>query len=144
MNTSLKLTALTAMTLSAVAFTSCVDDAYDLENINTDVEVKVNDLVIPINLDAITLSNAFDLDPESVIKEIDGQYAVEVNGDFTSQAIHISQVSITPGAIQPIRCQIFKYDGSDVSLPVAQQAISYEITPSSNPFTYNSAAVEKS
>lgn len=144
MNTSFKLTALTAMTLSAVAFTSCVDDAYDLENINTDVEVKVNDLVIPINLDAITLSNAFDLDPESVIKEIDGQYAVEVNGEFSSSEIRINPVSITPGAIQPISCQIFKYDGSDVSLPIAQQAISYEITPASNPFTFNSSTVDKS
>ncbi len=144
MNTSFKLTTLTVMTLSAVAFTSCVDDAYDLENINTDIEVKVNDLVIPVNLDDITLSNAFDLDPESVIKEIDGQYAVEVNGEFSSSAIHINPVSITPGAIPPISCQIFKYNGSDVSLPIAQQAISYEITPATTPFTFNSNNVDKS
>ncbi len=143
MKTSLKLKALTTMTLSAVTFTSCVDDAYDLENINTDIEVKVNDLIVPVNLDAITLSNVFDLDPESVIKEIDDQYVIIVDGDFASQPIHVNPVSITPGQIQPINCQIFKYDGSDVSLPVAAQTISYEITPATTDFTFNSATVDR-
>lgn len=143
MERSFKLTALTAIVMSTVAMTSCVDDAYDLENINTDVQVNVNDLVVPVNLDAITLSNAFDLDEGSVIKELDDRYVVVVDGKFSSSRIHVSPVSVTPGQIAPINCQIFKYEGSDVSLPIAQQSISYEITPATTPFTFQSATVDK-
>lgn len=135
--------AIMATALSAATFTGCVDDAYDLENINTDIEVKVNDLVVPINLDAITLSNAFDLDPESVVKEINGEYAVVVDGDFKSDPITVNPVSITPGTIQPIRCTIFKYDGGDINLPVAAQTISYLVTEATTDFSFSSNGVDK-
>lgn len=65
MKNTIKLLAMTTVAVGAVTLQACVDDAYDLENINTEVEVKVNNLVVPINLDAITLSNAFDLEEEA-------------------------------------------------------------------------------
>jgi len=135
--------AITATALMAVLVTGCVDDAYDLENINTDVEVKVNDLVVPVNLDAITLSNAFDLDPESVVKEINGEYAVVVDGDFVSEPLIVDPVEIHPGEIEPIQCVIYKYEGADVNLPVAAQTISYQITEATTDFSFNSNAVDK-
>ena len=37
-------------------FVSCIDENYDLGDIDSTVEVKVVDLVVPLNLDEITLS----------------------------------------------------------------------------------------
>lgn len=143
MKKSIKLMAVTATTLAAATLTGCVDDAYDLENINTDVEVKVNDLVVPINLDAITLSNAFDLDPESVVKEINGEYAVVVDGKFKSDPITVNPVEIVPGSVNPIRCTIFEYKGTDIDLPVGAQSISYLITEATTDFSFSSNAVDR-
>lgn len=136
-----------AATLLVPVLTGCIDNSYDLDNINTDVEVKVNDLVIPVNLDAITLSNAFDLNDDSAIKEVDGEYAVSVDGEFTSDPINVAKVEINPGNIDPIVCQIFKYEGGGVDIPsftVSGQTINYEITPATTPFSFSCDNVDKS
>lgn len=144
MKSTINLLAMATATVATVALSSCVDDAYDLENINTDVEVRVNNLVVPINLDAITLSNAFDLEEGSVVKEVNGEYAVVVDGDFTSKPFEVSPVSIAvDGSIAPINCEIFSYSGSEVDLPVAAQTISYQITRAISPFKFESASVDK-
>lgn len=145
MNTLMKPFAAIALCLAGL--TGCIDDSYDLDNINTDVEVKVKDLVIPVNLDAITLSNAFDLNDDSAIKEIDGEYAVSVSGDFESNPVTVGKVDITPGAISPIVCQIFKYEGGGVEIPsftVAGQVINYEITRATTDFSFTCNTVDKS
>ncbi|MCM1449763.1 MAG: hypothetical protein NC082_05435 [Clostridiales bacterium] len=145
MKNTIKLLAMTTVAVGAVTLQACVDDAYDLENINTEVEVKVNNLVVPINLDAITLSNAFDLEEGSVVKEINGEYAVLVEGDFISSQFNVAPVKIAvDGSIAPINCNIFSYSGSDVNLPVAAQTISYEITRATSPFKFESSSVDKS
>lgn len=41
----------------AMPLTGCIDKDYDLSDIDTNVRVEVDDLVVPVNLDAITLSN---------------------------------------------------------------------------------------
>lgn len=140
---SLKPLAYSAGILSILTLAGCVDDNYDLSDIDGDIEVKVNDLTVPIRLDAIRLSKVFNLDPESVIKEIDGQYAVVVDGRFESQTMYINPVTITPGDIVPIRCDIFKYEGSDIDLPIAAQSISYTITEATTPFTFYTADVDR-
>ncbi|MDE5657722.1 MAG: hypothetical protein K2I25_01540 [Muribaculaceae bacterium] len=40
--------------LTTVALTGCVDDKYDLSDIDTTAGIKVNDLVVPVNIDAVT------------------------------------------------------------------------------------------
>lgn len=73
---------------SAFSLVSCVDNAYDLSDIDTTVRVDVNSLVIPINLDEIQLKSIFDIDtddPDAKVKLIDGQYVVLVDGTFDSQ-----------------------------------------------------------
>ena len=62
--------------LLALSLTACIDDAYDLSDIDSTVGVKVNDLVVPLKLDAITLQNLFDIEENSQIKEINGEYAI--------------------------------------------------------------------
>lgn len=72
---------------------SCFDDSYDLSDIDTTSRVEVNNLVIPINFDAVTLSDIIKLDEDSPVKEImvDGvkMYAVSRTGDFDSDPIFI-------------------------------------------------------
>ena len=59
--------------------TSCVDDKYDLSDIDTTVKVDVNHLTIPVNIDQIDLSSIIDLDEEDNIKVIDGQYVLPLS-----------------------------------------------------------------
>lgn len=50
---------LSAGTLAAIALTACVDDKYDLSDIDTTVQVEVNDLTLPVNIDPFTMSSIF-------------------------------------------------------------------------------------
>ncbi len=80
----------------AASATSCVDDNYDLSDIDTSARIKVDNLTIPVNIDAITLSSLFDLDPDdpdAIIKEENGVYAVVKGGEFHSSTVHISQIN---------------------------------------------------
>jgi len=77
--------------------TGCVDNDYDLSDIDTTSEIKINDLVLPVNIDAITLNDIFDVDDESQIKivNINGQefYAVTEHGEINSSSIDIPAFS---------------------------------------------------
>lgn len=128
MKNSLILKSLASLPLTAALLTACVDDNYDLANINTDVEIKVNDLVVPINLDAITLSNA--IEEGDVVKVVNGEYAVVVDGSFHSEAIKVKAVTVNPGSVSNIDCTIYKYDGMPgaPSIPVSGKTVAYEIT----------------
>ncbi|MDE6085680.1 MAG: hypothetical protein K2G40_04685, partial [Muribaculaceae bacterium] len=137
-----------AAVLLAAGVTGCVDDSYDLDNINTDIEVKIKDLTVPIKLDAITLSNVFDLEDDSVIKEgTDGNYSVVLDGDFKSDPIRIAEVSIDPGAVESITTPIVKYDGTGVELPpvnIGETAMAYEVTEANTTFSFTSSVIDKS
>ena len=94
----------TAGVLAAMAVTSCVDDKYDLSDIDTTAEIKVTDLTIPVNIDPITLKSAFDLDPDdpnAKVKEVDGIYAVVEDGSFTSNDIKINPVTLRGTSGEP-------------------------------------------
>ena len=83
----------------AATFSSCVDDKYDLSDIDTTVLVKVNDLTVPIKLDAIELKSILEEGDE--IKIIDGQYAITEDGDFESAEISIGAVTVGSQAFNP-------------------------------------------
>jgi hypothetical protein len=55
---------------------SCVNGDYDLSDVDTTVGVKINDLTIPLNLDEVTLKSVLELEDDSQIKEVNGEYAV--------------------------------------------------------------------
>lgn len=84
----------TCVPLSALLLLSgCIDDNYDLSDIDKTTQINVNDLVIPVNIDAIELSQIISLNEDSKIKiiTIDGKevYAVTQTGDFNSDPIEI-------------------------------------------------------
>lgn len=47
-----------------LALTACVDDKYDLSNVDTTVKIPVNDLALPVNLEPVLLENLFNIDPD--------------------------------------------------------------------------------
>ena len=65
----------------------CVDDNYDLSDIDTTVGVTVDQLVIPINLDEITLGNIITIDDDSEVKIVDGKYMIVREGRRSSPVV---------------------------------------------------------
>ena len=80
------------LSLACIALPSCVDDKYDLSDVDTTVRVDVNQLTVPVKLDKIKLESI--LKEGDRIKIIDGNYMVVENGDFTSNAVYIAPVWI--------------------------------------------------
>lgn len=85
---------------------SCVDSGYDLDNVDTTVRVDVKDLVLPVNLDPVELKSLFDIDEDSFIKEVDGQYVIEREGEFSSDNIRLNAFTIDGPQPAPTSVQI--------------------------------------
>lgn len=79
-----------------LAMSACVDNNYDLSDVDTTTKVNVNGLVIPLNVEEILLSDVIKIDqddPDNKIKIMDyeGQkiYAVSQIGDIESDQINV-------------------------------------------------------
>lgn len=145
MTISYRISALIALG-SVMSLTSCIDDKYDLSDIDTTVQVNVNDLILPLNLDVITLSNIFDLDNNSCIKEVDGKYAIIKTGDISSDNIKIDAVDINPGSVDARRIEIMNVDPSDPTLPDGLEPDDqiYRIDSAPSDFSYDKNDVDAS
>lgn len=98
----MKKTTLILGCLASVALvTGCTDSAYDLSDIDTTTEIKVNNLAIPINMEAITLDQIIDVKEGENLKVVDGKYAVSVDGTFSSDPIKINAIHIASPSIAP-------------------------------------------
>lgn len=93
-----KYTFWACMLMAPAAIVSCSD--INLGDINTDVAVQVRDLTIPVKMDGVKLSTMLDVDDDSKIKVINGEYAVVVEGDFESDAIHVDPIVIKAAEIE--------------------------------------------
>ena len=94
---------------SAAAFslcTSCVDDAYDLSDMDTTVGLNVNELTIPLNVESITLDKLLDIEDDSRIQKqvVNGKeiYAFKESNTFKSDNVKIPVLKVTPQYIAPI------------------------------------------
>lgn len=90
-----------------IAATSCVDNDYDLSDIDTTARLQVKELVVPMNIEEAILDQVLDLDDDSEVKKIeleDGSfiYAVKKEGSFNSDPIHISEFTASKPNIDPI------------------------------------------
>ncbi|MEE1022852.1 MAG: hypothetical protein U0L83_06955 [Muribaculaceae bacterium] len=98
----------TALAVSTmIALTGCIDNGYDLSDIDTTTEIKVRDLTLPINLETVVLSDIITVgeNDDDKLREvtINGNtfYAVEETGTFRSDPLRIKPFSIDPDAITP-------------------------------------------
>lgn len=110
------------MAAMSLCMTGCIDDNYDLSDIDTTVNVRVNDLVVPINLDDITLKSVLDLDEDSKVKEVNGVYAFVEEGNFSSNMVKVNQVSVASPVITPTITTIrIPSDAPTGTLPAGQE-----------------------
>lgn len=81
-------------TAGCLALTGCIDDKYDLSDIDTTSQFQVKDLVLPVQLDPVTLSDIINVKDGDQIKEvtINGKtfFAVEETGEFESDGIKVN------------------------------------------------------
>ncbi|MDE6272842.1 MAG: hypothetical protein K2M31_07530 [Muribaculaceae bacterium] len=131
--------------------TGCVDDNYDLANIDTSIEVPVNDLVIPVNVGPVTLNSVIDIkDSESITKEkyigsdpsLQGKdiYVYNYNGDFDSDEIKINEFSVNaPTDIAPsiVRVDLFDNPAASKRRLPGLGTFSYNINRMSTEFRYD-------
>lgn len=137
--------------LAAVALTGCIDDGYDLSNIDTTSKFTVNDLTIPINLDAITLGSVIEIEEDSqiqVFKDADGKeyYAVKESGDFHSDPIFVDYVKADAPEIAPAISTLTRSSIGQRPERVASRdaALVYPITETSTSFAYDISNVDES
>lgn len=87
--------------------TACIDKNYDLSDIDTTSELKVNDLVLPLNLDPITLDDIIEIKEGDKLKEVtvNGKtfYAVQEEGSFESDPINIPGFTAEAPTLTPTK-----------------------------------------
>lgn len=89
-----------------VAVTACVDNKYDLTDIDTTSRITVNNLTVPINLEKITLDDVIDLDDNENISVIGDQYAIQKGGDFTTSDFRINGIHVDAPYIPTTNVQV--------------------------------------
>lgn len=138
-----------AISLAFGALTvSCIDDNYDLSDIDTTTELKVNDLTVPINFKEIYLDKIIDLDdsdPDATIKirEVDGEkyYYFSQGGEFDADPVDVAMVHApAPDHIQSSTITISSADAVQTPAGMRKTAPEfreYAVTPYSTTFEYN-------
>lgn len=118
---------------SVVMTTGCVDENYDLSDIDSTVQVNINDLVIPVNLKPVELSALVDAASSDDVNSDDefrydaatGNYYFRTSGEFNSEevtlgAIHYDNVQkqdagITLPVTSGVEADIKSMPGIDLS-----------------------------
>jgi len=118
----------------------CFDDNYDLSDIDTTAKISVNDLVLPIRIEAITLGDVINLSDESRIVERDGSYVLVEDGSFDSDPIRIDAIDIAAPHIDPIDLNI---NLGTIQTTATDPAISYNIGRHTEQFSYSSYDVSE-
>lgn len=125
----------------ACSLVSCIDSNYDLSDIDTTVGVTVNDLVVPINLDKITLKDVLDIKDDSQIKEVNGIYAVVKEGTFSSDEIGISSFTAPAPTIKPIKSTLSLELAGSANMRSGSKVAAYPIVNAKTSFSYHSSEV---
>lgn len=100
----------------ALLLSGCVDDSYDLSNIDDTMRIEVKNLTIPLRFeDGITFSDLIDTDQ---IEIIDNEYVILREGRFESEEIQIAAISGTPDVKESTKQIPFSaVAGTSVALP---------------------------
>lgn len=138
--------------LGMFLLTGCIDDNYDLSDIDTTSRIPVNNLVLPLNLKPVTLDKVIDTDDDdpdaTIIKWPKGApageqyFAVRKTGNFHSNPTTIDRVEApTPEHIEGTEQEV---QGSPVNIANASprkaagdNAMKYLINIQHTDFTYD-------
>lgn len=112
------------LTFTAVSFmTGCVDDKYDLSDIDTTSRFTVNNLTVPVNLSEIKLENVINLDDNDNITVENGEYVIKKEGlisptEFNLEGVHVNAPDISSTSIHIGLDGLPVAPGSFISAPV--------------------------
>lgn len=125
--------------------TGCMDDKYDLSDIDTTTRISVNDLVIPINLESVKLDDVIELgDDENVkvVTDANGNkvYAIWQDGDINSDPITIKEIHISPEEIDDSHVGVNKVGNGSAG----SASVRYAMDKMSSVFAFRSSDVDES
>lgn len=129
---------------TSLALSGCIDDNYDLSDVDTTVKVAVEDLVVPINIDNAKLSNIFSLSADSKVKEYNGEYAFIEDGDFNSDDISIHAIHLDGPDIAPIVTEVNFTGINPASRAASASAFRFPLTDLTTTFHTESYDVNSS
>lgn len=111
------------MLVVPAAIVSCSD--IDLNDVDMNVEVPVKDMTIPLNLSKMTLGSMLDVDNDGKLREINGDYAVVVEGSYKSDKIHVPAFTAKAEDIADISGKIAKTKPGAKSAKRTRRAVDY-------------------
>lgn len=130
--------------------TSCVDNDYNLTDVDGTAKVQVNDLVLPVNIDEISLRNIFDIDSGSHIQEINGEYVLIDSGTYKSDEIEIPSITVPAPSIDSIGPKLISLinnggstNKSQSSLLDSDFSLRFDIGEQLSEFTYEQDGLSK-
>ena len=125
--------------VALVSLSGCIDNNYDLSDIDTTSEFKIKDLIVPINIDPITMGDIFDIKEGDKIQvvTINGQtfYAINEKGSFRSDPVEIPQFSASAPSLTPVTIpfstgRVSMGAGDAISIPLpgeVRKTLSYNV-----------------
>lgn len=86
----------------AFGLTGCIDDKYDLSDIDSTVRVNVNDLVLPVKMAPVELRNVISADASDDTESTSnfrynvatGEYYIQTDGEFDAEEITIDGIYV--------------------------------------------------
>lgn len=139
-----KITKTLVIAFASVSLSACVDNDYDLSDIDSTAEFQVKDLVLPINIDEIYLENIIDVNEGSQIQIIDNEYVFVQNGEYKSDEVSIPQVYFDAPTVKPITTTVAlaaNIEASPTDISQAAMELHYPIGEQISPFTYETSTV---
>lgn len=131
-----------------MAFVACTDANYDLSDINTLAQVKINNIKVPVNVDELVLDSLLDLDEDGKIKRINGSYAVVVEDVIEeSDEIKFDPIKVNKPDVAPIQSTI-KHDDIEFvaipgySIPGGDEVLNFDIPNESSVMNFTSETVD--
>lgn len=93
----MKKTTFFAVALASLLLnTSCVDNNYDLSDIDTNSRFNVSGLTVPVNMDPVKLDLMLDIADDSDIKtDASGNYYFMKEGTFSSNPVNVAKIKLT-------------------------------------------------
>ena len=86
--------------------TGCIDENYDLSNVDTTAELQVKDLVLPLDIDEIAMREFINIEDTGRIQVINGEYVLIDSGTYSTDDIIIPAINIPAPSVAPITTTI--------------------------------------
>lgn len=124
-----------------VALTSCIDNDYDLSDVESTVRIEVNSLVVPVNLDDITMESIIDIKEGDAVQIVNGQYAIVRDGNVNAEQINIPAVTVTAPTIAPTETTV--HANSSASVKASGTTVSFPLSSTPSDCEYSTSDVSE-